>query len=187
MRTKALKALGVLLGASVLWSAVQTVSAKVDLLKVGDKAPAFSAGGTDGKTHTLASLTKEGPVFLYFIKEGCPVNHRAAPFITKMFGSYGEKANVVGVYNGDLDAAKSWQKRYGAKYPLISDPRLSIIRSYGVPYSPFMIAVEKNGKVSKILEGLSPKELDSANKLIAGSLEKKAIAMSFEGAPSGGG
>lgn len=156
-------------------------------MKPGDKAPAFSASGTDGKLHTLASLTKEGPAFLYFIKEGCPVNHRAAPFLTKLRAQYGEEANIVGVYNGSAEEAKAWGKRYGAKYLILADPNLKIINGYGVPYSPFMITVEKDGKVGKVLEGLSPKELGSVNTLLAKSVGKTAAAISFEGAPSGGG
>lgn len=186
MGTKILKVLGVALGASAVF-AFHQAQATFDNLKAGDKAPAFSSSGTDGKTHTLASLTKEGPVFLYFIKEGCPVNHQAAPFITKMNAQYGGKANIVGVYNGSVEEAKSWQKRYGAKYLLISDPDLRVIRGYGVPYSPFLISVNKDGKVGKIFEGLSAKELSTVNGMVAKSLEKDVVAMSFQGAPSGGG
>ena len=43
MRTIGLKVLGVALGVVVMWSAVSMASAKFDLLKVGDKAPAFTA------------------------------------------------------------------------------------------------------------------------------------------------
>lgn len=168
--------------------AALTVNARsIGLVKKGDKAPAVSAMGTDGKTHTLASLTKTGSVYFYFIKEGCPVNHRAAPFVTKMTGEYGEKANLVGIYNGSVADAKKWASRYGAKYPILADPDLKLIRSYGVPYSPFVVGVGKDGKVVEVLEGLSDKELGKLNGGLATNCSTKAIAMDYKGAPSGGG
>lgn len=173
--------------AAAIWLVGSTSFAQGKYLKVGSTAPAFEASGTDGNTHTLKSLSKEGPIFLYFIKEGCPVNHRAAPFVTKLYGEYEGKAKVVGVYNGSVEAAKSWAKRYGAKYLILADPKLTIIRGYGVPYSPFMIAVGKDEKVTKVLQGLSPKELQAANMLMAAACNTKLAAVSFEGAPSGGG
>lgn len=187
MSTKTLGVFGVMSIAAAIWLVGSTSFAQGKYLKVGSTAPALSATGTDGKTHTLKSLTKEGPIFLYFIKEGCPVNHRAAPFVTKLYGEYDEKARVVGVYNGSEEAAKSWAKRYGAKYLILADPKLTIIRGYGVPYSPFMIVVGKDGKVTKVLEGLSQKELQTANTLMAAACNAKLSAISFEGAPSGGG
>jgi hypothetical protein len=39
-----------------------------DLLKVGDKAPEFSATTYDGKAFSLKEATKESPVLLVFIR-----------------------------------------------------------------------------------------------------------------------
>ncbi len=187
MRTNTLKLVGVAFGAAVVFAGASKAIAIFGTLKPGDKAPGFSAQGTDGKTHTLASLSKEAPVFLYFIKEGCPVNHRAAPHVTAMDGKYEGKPNIVGVYNGSLEAAKSWQKRYGSKYLILADPDLKIINGYGVPYSPFVMTVGDDGKIGTVLEGLSPKELTKMNAGLAKALNRTAIAMEFPGAPSGGG
>jgi peroxiredoxin Q/BCP len=161
--------------------------AQQKFLQKGDKAPDFFAPGTDGKTHTLASVTKDGPVFLYFIKIGCPVNHKAAPHVVAVEKAYAEKGNVVGVINGSVEDAKKWASQYGAKFPIIADPDLKIIRSYSAPYSPFMIAVGKDRKVSSVIEGLSAKELQHVNTMVSTSLKAKLIAMDFKGAPSGGG
>lgn len=184
MRTQLKRALGVF-GAVLAVGACAI--AMQDSVKRGANAPDFSAAGTDGKTHTLDSLTKDGPVFLYFIKIGCPVNHRAAPFITEIEKAYGEKGNVVGVINGSVADGRQWAARYGAKYPILADPKLSIIRSYGAPHSPFVIAVGKDGKVSQVLDGLTAANLQSLNGSVATSLKAKSANLDFKGAPSGGG
>lgn len=182
---KLIQASGVALGCLLLGATALAFKGRAEV-KVGSKAMAFSAKGTDGKTHTLDSLSKKGPVFLYFIKEGCPVNHRAAPHFAKLYDAYKGKANFVGVYNGSVEDAKTWQKNYKAKFTILSDADLKIIRGYGAIYSPWSVMVEK-GKVSKIMEGGSPKELKQVNELMAKSTKQKLVAMTFDGAPSGGG
>lgn len=156
-------------------------------VKAGKKAPAFSAKATDGKTHTLKGHTEKGLTVLYFIKEGCPVNHQAAPHVEKLAAAYGDKINLLGIYNGPVSAAQSWIKRYKATYPVAEDPGLSVIRSYGAVYSPWMIAVNKDGTIAKVFEGASPKELAEVNKMLAEDMGVKAAKLDFTGAPTGGG
>lgn len=155
-------------------------------MKAGTKAPDFKATGTDGKTHTLASLSKSGDVHLYFIKIGCPVNHRAAPHFKKVAESYGPKGNLVGIINGSPAEAKQWAKEYGAKFLILADPDMKIIRSYGAQHSPWAAAVSK-GKVSKVWDEGSAKTLSALNKLAAKNAGVKEVAMTFDGAPAGGG
>ena len=153
----------------------------------GSKAPAFSAQGTDGKTYSLQSLSASGAAILYFIKEGCPVNHQAAPFLAKLSNAYENKASLFGVYNGTLANAKDWAKRYGAKFTILADPDLKIIRGYGVPYSPFLVEVGPGGKVGKLVGDGNPKNLAVANRILASGLGKQLVELSFSGAPEGGG
>ncbi len=156
-------------------------------LKPGQAAPQFSATGSDGKPHSLASLTKGGPMVLYFIKDGCPVNHEAAPFVAKIANAFGPKANIVGVYNGDVAGAKRWSKSYKAPYVVLSDPQMKIIRSYGAPWSPYLVAVGQDGKVTKVFEGASVQELTKVNQICASGAGKAMASISFAGAPAGGG
>ncbi len=156
-------------------------------LKSGAVAPAFSAAGSDGKTHTLASLTKDGPVHLYFIKIGCPVNHRAAPFVNKLDKAYGNKSRVVGVINGSAADAKAWAKEYGTKFPILADPDLKIIHAYHADHSPWVVSVGKDKKVTKAISESSSVNLKGLNERVAKGLNAKLVAISFDGAPSGGG
>lgn len=156
-------------------------------VKAGKKAPAFSAKATDGKTHTLKGHNEKGLTFLYFIKEGCPVNHQAAPHVQKLAAAYGEKANLIGVYDGPIGDAKSWTKRYRASFPVLEDPDVKVIHAYGALYSPWLVAVNKDGTVAKVFEGASPKELAEINKMMASAAGMAQAKLDFTGSPTGGG
>jgi peroxiredoxin len=158
----------------------------LDQIKPGSKAFDFSAQGTDGKTHTLKSLTNKGPVVLYFIKIGCPVNHRAAPHFKNIHETYAGKGNLVGVINGDVAAAKAWQREYNVKFPILADQSMKIIRGYGAEHSPWAVAIE-GGKVSHVLPGGSPKELKALNEGMAKMAGRKPANLKWDGAPAGGG
>ena len=155
--------------------------------KAGALAPDFKATSQDGKSHNLASLTKDGDLVLYFIKEGCPVNHRAAPFFKKIDDAYKGKANIVGVINGSVSDAKAWAKDYGTNFPILSDATMKIIRSYGVVSSPWAIVIGKDGKVKKVLPGGASGNLSEINAIAAKNAGAKVASLSFDGSPSGGG
>ena len=68
MRVKALLKLGLAAALGVGSSATGMAQAQAEL-KVGDAAPAFSAPGSDGKTHSLAeSSGKRAVVLAWFPK-----------------------------------------------------------------------------------------------------------------------
>lgn len=164
-----------------------TAFARQDGLKNGAAAPDFSAAGTDGKTHTLKSLTAKGPVVLYFIKIGCPVNQRAIPHFNNLAKTYKDKATLIGVINGDMKAAKKWAEQNKSPINLVVDPDQKIIRSYQAVYSPWAVLVGKDGKVTKTLEGGSKAELTVANKFMADAAKVAVADLNFDSAPRGGG
>lgn len=182
-----MKRLRTIAGVAVGLSLVVACACAQRGLETGAKAPNFSAKGTDGKTHSLQSLTKNGAVHLYFIKIGCPVNHLAAPHFNKIAAAYGAGGNLVGVINGSTEEAKAWAKEYRAKFTILADPDLKIISAFGAQHSPWATAVTKAGKVSKVWNSGSPTTLVALNKMAAATAGKKVASLSFDGAPSGGG
>lgn len=154
-------------------------------IKVGGVAPAISAPDASKKTRTLKSFLEKGPVTLYFINIGCPVNHRAVPFMKKVDEAYKNKSNIVGVINGDSAAAQKWAKEYGTKFPILADPDLKIIKAYGAKASPSTVVVGKNGKVVHIHEDGSPSVMKVINQISAKAAATKVAKVDFTGAPVG--
>jgi peroxiredoxin Q/BCP len=118
-------ALGVGLGA---WAAES-----VDL-KPGDKAPAFSLKGSDGKTHSLADYKgKKAVVVAWFPKaftKGCTAECKS--FREK---SSDMKALNVAYFTASVDTPeenKKFAESLDLDYPILSDPDKSVARAYGV-------------------------------------------------------
>jgi len=163
------------------WALFMSVEAQDN--KVGKPAPEFSAKGSDGKTHTLKSLTANGPVFLYFIKDGCPINHEMVKYFNELGKAYQGKASLVGVIDGDASTARNWLSQYKAPYTLLLDPSHQIIRSYGAMYSPWAVMVE-DGKIAKVWPGASKAGLTEMNALMAKAGKTKLVSVNLEGAPT---
>jgi peroxiredoxin len=150
---------------------------------VGTTAPAISAQGTDGKTHTLQSLTKDGPIVLYFIKIACPVNHQAAPHFKAIHDAYKGKARIVGVINGSVDDGKKWASQYNTNFLILSDPNKKIIGDYKAVHSPWAIHVE-GGKIAKVWNGGTAAQLTEINRAMAGVAKQTPANLDWRGAPS---
>jgi peroxiredoxin len=152
------------------------------IAKAGDRAPDFSAAGSDGKTHTRASLTKEGPVFLYFIQDGCPVNDDALPHFKRLQEAYKGRARIVGVYDGDARAFARWNQTQKVPFLVLYDPQMTVIKAYKARRSPWAIQVNPDGRIGNVWAGYSRGELEKLSKAMAG---KGAVArVDFKGAPA---
>jgi peroxiredoxin len=147
------------------------------------KAPAFSAKGTDGKTHTLSSLTEKGDVFLYFAQDGCPVNDQAIKYYNRLAEAYKGKATMVGVYDGGEGAFRAFSNRHKANYLFLHDPDLKIVRSYKAQASPWMIHVNKEGNIVKVWTGFSVDYLNQMSAAMAGAAKTAVVKIDTTGAP----
>ncbi len=151
---------------------------------VGKAAPAFSIEGSDGKTHTLKSLTKGKALVLYFIKDGCPVNRNAAPFFVTMAKAYNGKANFVGVINGNGDVYNRWKAEFKPDFTILLDSDLKLINDYGAERSPWVVLVSRKGKVLSVHKGYSEKSLGKLSQEIARAANAKPAKLDVSGAPS---
>lgn len=148
------------------------------------KAPDFSAKGTDGKTHTLASLTKKDKALvLYFIGNTCPVNAEAIPFYKEISKAYKGKVNFVGVIDADEEVYKDWQKEFGTKFTVLYDPDLEIIKKYKAIASPWSILISPDGEIVKTYSGFSGKSLQSLSDEMAKFTKREAAQINTKGAP----
>jgi|GEM_PF-829147 peroxiredoxin len=154
-------------------------------VKVGDTAPTFTAKGSDGKEHSLAALSKDKPVILYFIKQFCSANPAATPFTQQLYAAYGDKANFIGVINADDEGFKSWNNEYKVKYTTLYDPDKKIIRAYGIAKSHCAVLVGKDGKVTELFRGWGQGSLKNIEKAMAANSGVAVKPVNVSAAPAG--
>ncbi len=150
----------------------------------GKKAPDFSAEGTDGKTHTLASLTGEKALVLYFISWSCPINEQAVTYYKEIAKAYKGKVNFVGVIDAEETVFKQWNKDHKVPFTVLYDPDHEIIDAYKAKASPWVIVVNKDGEIEKTYKGFSKKSLQDLSKVMASHTEGEPAKIDLEGAPS---
>lgn len=148
------------------------------------KAPEFSAKGSDGKTHTLASLTKDKPAVLYFIKDGCPVNSRALKYFDRVAKAYKGKVNFVGIINLDEQAFKTFKDEVKPSYTVLFDPQKKIIRSYKAERSPWAHVVAKDQQITFTKKGFSSPGLNDLSSAMAKAAATKVVQVDTTGAPA---
>jgi peroxiredoxin len=118
-------------------------------------ALAFEAQGTDGKTHSLDSLTKSGPIVMIFIKIGCPCSVAAQAYFNQVMSAYRGHAHFVGVIDGDIEAARRWAKANRVKHLLLLDPELKIIKEYQAESSVYVALIDSERRIDAFWPGYS--------------------------------
>jgi peroxiredoxin len=125
--------------------------ARAEKLETGDKAPGFTAKGTDGKEYTLDSLKGAEAVVISFTCNRCPVSvayeDRFIEF-TDQYSKKGVKFIAINVNRGeDLGAMKQRAEEKGFNFPYAYDETGDSARAYGARVTPHMFVLDKNGKV----------------------------------------
>jgi peroxiredoxin Q/BCP len=101
-------------------------------LEAGDRAPAFTLPDQDGKSVTLKDFAGS-PLVVYFYpaddtpgctKEACQFNDNLRAFSRAGVA-------VVGVSPDGATKHTAFRKKYGLKFPLLSDTDRSVMESYG--------------------------------------------------------
>ena len=151
---------------------------------VGGKAPDFSLKGSDGKTHTLKSLTAKGDVVFYFIGSTCPVNAMAVKYYNAVSAAYQTKSRIVGVIDGDQATYAEWQKRFKAPFLVLLDEKMKVIQGFKAERSPWVIHVDSQGTIGKIWQGYSKNYLEELNTLMSSITKSPAKSLDLKGAPA---
>lgn len=150
----------------------------------GFLAPAFDARDTDGNSVTLASLTKSGPLFLYFALTDCPCTIEAQPHYERLSKLYRGKVSFLAVTNADLAAARAWKSEFSVPYPVVSSPDLELMRLYGVSRSVYGLLIGKDGKILRMWPGYSAAMLQDLNQEMADALHEPAAKFDSTLAPT---
>ena len=105
-------------------------------MKVGDKAPDFTAKATVGGdefTFSLADALKKGPVVLYFFPKaftkGCTAEAHEFAEATAQFKEAG--ATLIGMSADDIGTLHKFStQECSSKFPVAADPDLKVIKAF---------------------------------------------------------
>jgi thioredoxin-dependent peroxiredoxin len=98
----------------------------------GEKAPAFSLEGSDGKKHSLSDYAGKTVVLYFYPKDDTPgCTKEACGF--RDLGASLKKGNVVvlGVSKDGIESHKRFAGKYKLPFTLLSDPQLEVMKKYG--------------------------------------------------------
>ena len=168
-----MKSLLVIVGVLAVAGAVVRAQAPVEL-KVGDMAPDFTLGASDGKTYKLSDLRgKRAVVIAWFpaaFTQGCTIE-------CKSLAANG--ANIrkfdVAYFMASTDTVEKnaeFGKTYEADFPLLGDPEKKVATAYGVlnqrgTANRWTFYIGKDGKIQAIDKDVAQRLATSAEDMAA--------------------
>jgi len=106
-------------------------------LKVGDKAPEFTAKDQDGKSISLKQVLKNGPVVLLFYRgQWCPYCNKQLSHYSDSLTLLTEKGAAILAVTPETDEnVKKTVTKTKAAFPILEDAGLAIMKSYKVSFA----------------------------------------------------
>ena len=108
-------------------------------------------------------MIKSGPVVLVFIKDGCPCSVSAEAYFNQLHAAYRGKIRFVGVIDGDPKTARKWGAIQGVPFPIVPDPKLDLMQSYGATNSAYVALIDRAGRIEEFWPGYSVSMLRDLN------------------------
>lgn len=131
--------------------------------RIGDAAPAFTLEGMDGGSYSLDKFRGK-PVVLNFWASWCGPCRDEAPLLTKLYGEYGSKLQIVAVNLTDVDSEKSareFASAYGFEFPVLLDENGKAADSYRIRPIPTTFFIDAKGVIQDgVLGAMTWDELD---------------------------
>ncbi len=138
---------------------------------------------SSGTRTRLGALAAEGPLFVYGIKDGCPVNRVAQAHFDALARAYAGTVRFVGISNHRPDQFGPWRDEHAPSYPVLFDPSRAVIRGLGIQSSPWLVRIEPDGKVSGSWPGFGREGLGAVSGAMALAAGRPPAKLPFEGAP----
>ncbi len=127
----------------------------------GQRAPAFTLRGLDGREYSLAEALKKGPVLAAFFKVSCPTCQLALPFLDRLQAGYGHGASVWGISQDDARDTKEFRDEFELSYPLLIDEDgYPVSNAYGLTNVPTLILIAPDGSVRISFHGFDKAGLE---------------------------
>ncbi len=132
------------------------------MLEAGERAPAFTLRGLDGRDYTLESLVAGGRALLAFFKSTCPVCQFTFPFLDRLHRE-GAGARFVAISQDGARDTREFLSEFGVSFPALLDEERRLYpasNGFRISYVPSMFLVEPDGAVSWASAGFSRVDLE---------------------------
>jgi peroxiredoxin len=103
----------------------------------------------------IADLTPQRPVLLVFFKVTCPVCQLTLPYLNRI-------PNVVGISQDNAEDTDEFVREFGIRFPVLLDTEdagYPASNAYGISSVPSLFLVEANGRIARVTEGWSKREM----------------------------
>ena len=143
----------------------------MDTLKVGDKAPNFSALDEQGNTISLSDYKGKKLIVFFYPKANTPTCTVESCNLSDNYKMLTEKGyEVIGVSADSQKKQANFKNKFKFPYPLIADEDKKVINAFGV-WGPkkFMgrefdgihritFVIDENGIIDKVIDNVKAKE-----------------------------
>jgi peroxiredoxin Q/BCP len=103
------------------------------MLKIGQKAPAFTLPDQDGTPHSLKDYAGKWVLVYFYPKDDTPGCTKEACQLRDTFPSFEKvKSKVFGVSADTVQSHKKFATKYKLPFTLLADPDKGMIEAYGV-------------------------------------------------------
>jgi peroxiredoxin len=136
------------------------------LIEEGSHAPDFQLPGLAGGELPLADLLSSGPVLLAFFKVTCPICQMTFPYLDRIHAS--GRLPIYAISQNDPDDTREFNRHYGVGLPTLLDTEEGGFRTsndYGISSVPTLFLIERDGTVSRVIEGWIKKEIEALGRL----------------------
>ena len=102
-------------------------------LKIGDKAPNFSAKDQDGHTHSLEDYAGKKLVIFFYPKASTPGCTAEACNLRDHWSSFQSQGyEILGVSADSAKRQQNFKSKYELPFPLLADENKDVITAFGV-------------------------------------------------------
>jgi peroxiredoxin len=132
------------------------------LLSPGARAPEFRLARLDGGEASLHDLIANGPIVLAFFKISCPISQMTFPFLDRIHTP--GRLPIYGVSQNDEEDTRYFNGEFGVTFPTLLDREeddFAVSNAYGISSVPTMIVIERDGTISRAIEGWVKQDIES--------------------------
>ena len=129
---------------------------------IGSRAPDVSFTRIKGGEVTLPEIVANGPVVLAFFKVTCPVCQLTLPFLERVHTA--GTLPIYGVSQNDASDTREFSADFHLTLPMLLDEEedgFPASNAFGISSVPTMFLVERDGAISRVMEGWSRKDIES--------------------------